>query len=42
MQVYVRVEVYLHLSSSALDIGKWSGLCTGHFVLEEELPFHIA
>jgi len=34
--VYVRVEVHLQVLSSALDTVKWSGLCTGHFVFEEE------
>jgi len=34
--VYVGVEIHLQLLSSALDTEQWSGLCTGHFVLEEE------
>jgi hypothetical protein len=34
--VYVRVQVQLQVLSSALDIVHWSGLCTGHFVLDEE------
>jgi hypothetical protein len=34
--VYVRVEVHFKVLSWALDTLQWSGLCTGHFVLEEE------